>query len=78
MRIWLQIVVCVGILAISAAAVAYTWQSWRIYSLERHAETICKDYIDKHAPRSGANVEKWLARRECINGVLGMGDFKTP
>jgi hypothetical protein len=70
MKLWFQIVVSIGILAVSAAAISYTWQVWRTYELEYHAEEICKFIVDDNFKEAG-DLEKWLGRRSCINDAMG-------
>jgi hypothetical protein len=70
MKFWFQVIISIGILAVSAASIAYTWQTWRSYNLERRAEEICKFYLDQKAKEYG-ETEKWMARRSCINNVMG-------
>jgi hypothetical protein len=77
MKLWFQLVLTVGIISVSAASLAYTWQTWRDFQQETRSEEICKYYIEQHAKDSG-DVEKWLARRQCVNGVLGKVNLSTP
>ena len=70
MKSWFQVVVSLGIIAVSAAAVSYTWQVWRTYDLEYWAGEIYKFYVDETFKGSG-DIEKWFARRSCINEAIG-------
>jgi hypothetical protein len=79
---WFQVIVCVGILAISVASATYTWRTWHVYGLERRAAKVCKSYVEIRMPgyidlkdattkediRKG--LEAWMARRACINQVM--------
>jgi hypothetical protein len=83
--LWFHIVVSVGILAVSAASATYIWQTWRAYDIERRADGICKYFVEEHLGADYAkakedvkttedlhkNVEAWIARRECINRIMG-------
>lgn len=41
MKIWLQVIVSVGILCVSAAAVSYTWTVARDFILEERIREFC-------------------------------------
>jgi hypothetical protein len=76
MKLWFQIIGCVGIVSVSAAALSYTWLAWRAYQLETRAEVICKSYVDDKASELDDTV-KWLGQRECINMVMGRASGKV-
>ena len=77
MKLWFQIVLCVGIVSVSAASLSYAWQIWRAYQLELRAEEICKVYLDDkfHNFPNVGDIEKWFTRRQCVNGVLEKGEL---
>lgn len=76
MKLWFQIVVAIGLLSVSAASLTYTWRAWRAYQLEKQAEEVCTPYIEEKGKDFGS-VERWLTRRQCINGVLGKTEVST-
>jgi hypothetical protein len=76
MKLWFQIMIAAGILSVSAASLSYTWNAWRTLQLERRGEEICTYFVERHGKDWG-DVEKWMARRQCINGVLGKGELSA-
>ena len=75
MKLWLQIILCLGIVSVSAASLSYTWQTWRAYQLEMRAEEICKTYLESKLSNLG-DLDLWFGRRQCINMVMGRGEAK--
>jgi hypothetical protein len=75
-KLWFQIVLAIGILAISAASLVYVWQTWRAYRLETRAEELCKFYLERNLEKGtdvDSNIEHWFDRRQCVNEIMGKG-----
>ena len=76
MKLWFQIVLAIGILAISAASLVYVLQTWRAYRLETRAEELCKFYLERNLEKGAdvdINIEHWFDRRHCVNEIMGKG-----
>lgn len=74
MKLWFQIVIAVGTLFVSAASLLYTWRAWHALQLEKRSEEICKYFVEQKRPNLG-DVEQWLTRRQCVNGVMGKDNW---
>ena len=81
-RLWLQLVLCVGVLSVSAASLAYTWQTWQTQRFESRVAAICKGYVESANPDYAVKDAKtqadffnaiggWMAQRDCVNRVVG-------
>lgn len=86
LSLWFQLVLSVGVIAVSAASAAYTWQTWREYELERRAKALCEFMMENNLgykvfglkPKGKTTteeaekyVEAWLGSRACINQAIG-------
>jgi hypothetical protein len=73
MKLWFQIVICVGIVSVSAASLSYTWQTWRSYTLEHNAREACEILHQETLPAGDreAAADYWRRLRGCINEILG-------
>jgi hypothetical protein len=76
MKLWFQIVIAVGIMSMSAASLLYAWRAWSALQLEKRGEEICKYFVEQNWPDLG-DGEKWLTRRQCVNGVMGKDNWPT-
>jgi hypothetical protein len=70
MTTWLQVILAVGIINISVAASAFTFEVWDNYERRRAAYTVCEDYL-RIDPREKISNEQWMQRRQCINMAMG-------
>ena len=67
MRLWLQIVLAIGILAVSAASGVYVWRSIQSYRLEKEAAWICDHIVASNSD----DYKQVFALKMCENRYLG-------
>ena len=61
---WLQAILCIGVISLSAASSAYTWKIWDDYERREAAYAVCEKYLNINSQEEVSNDNALIWRRD--------------